>query len=199
MQSASVALLCVLVSGWVSGCLVTSSVEFEEEANVPPVVLDSAEFPLGGVFEFDPRIAQELSLEVRVRDENLDDELEIRARVSVEDNPSRSFLICQPNRFVFPNGTPTRDSLRLVLNQTQIMPGACSQLEVFVSSRFLRECTDADERFFDQPLDREDIAIARYSIWEVSGDPLTNLMSASALLNSCETKAQQPNTTTTVP
>jgi hypothetical protein len=196
LKSASVALLCVFVSG----CLVTSAVEFEEEANVPPVVLDSAEFPFGEVIEFDRRVPQDLRVGVRVRDENLDDELEIRARVSVEGNdPSRTFLICQADRFRYPNGTPIRDALDLVLNQTQIMPGVCSQLEVFVSSRFLRECEDTDERFFDQPQDREDIARAAYLIWEMSGDPRTNPTSSQAIVNSCETRAQQPNITTTVP
>jgi hypothetical protein len=175
-------------------------VEFEEEANVPPVLLDSAEFPFGLPIEFDRRVPQDLRVRVRVRDENLDDELEIRARVSLEgSDQSRSFLICQEDRFRYPNGTPIRDPLDLVLTQTQIMPGVCSQLELFVSSRFLRDCDDPDERFFDQPLDREDIGSAAYSIWEMSGDPLTNLMSAQALLNSCETNAPQPSITTTVP
>jgi hypothetical protein len=173
------------------GCLVTSSVEFEEEVNVPPAVLDTTDFQLGTIYEFDRLVARELRLDVTVRDENVSQDLELRARVSVDSSAAGRTAIC-PGQRIAPSGEPRRAATTLTLTESSIQRGACNQVEIFVSSQFFRECKDET---FDLTADEDDLASGVFWVWDLTGDPHTNPNRAQELLNSCQTKPPMPNTT----
>lgn len=169
----------------------TSPVEFEEEVNIPPVLLDSTESPLGGLYEFDRLIARELRLDVRVRDENVDDEVHLRARVSVEPSTMGYTEVC-PEIYIPPSNEPERAAGTLTLTESQIQRGACNLVEIFVSSQFYQDC---EEDNYSLPADRDDLASGRFWVLDLTGDPYLNPMRAQALLNSCQTEQAMSNTT----
>jgi len=186
-----------LSCGPVGACIVTSAEEFPEEPQVAPIVLDTPDLPVGSIVAFDQNSEPDLRLTITVRDDNIDDPMEIQARLSVVGQPPYDFYCSETG--IPPNGTTTRQ-YELPLDPSRIKQGACSRVEVVVSSRFAGARTCGTN--FGIPANSDDdIARATYWIFEMSGDPASNPSAAQNLINSCQTVVTraQSNTNPTVP
>lgn len=176
----------------VGGCLVTSAEEFPEEAKVPPIVVDTAALPIGSIIAFDQMKENELALLITTSDANLDDELELRARLSVAGQNYES--ICGP--IITPSGEARREQARLAIQGPLVRKGVCSKLEVRVSSKFAIPCEKTmDDGGFGVPADPEDLGIGTFWIWEMSGDPAANAAAAQNIVTSCQTLTRPTMTT----
>jgi len=177
-------LVAAVSCGVVGGCVVTSAEEFPEETNVPPVVVDTPGFANGSIITFDKNSGNELRLLITVRDENINDDVEIQARLSVLGQPTSQF-IC-PDKL--PPGTqPVREQFPLVVERSKIQPGACTMVEVAVSSRFVRPCSTHPEYFGLPGNNENDVGHATFWIWDMTGNPLSDPAAAQALLGTCQT------------
>lgn len=193
--SLQVWLCAVLGCGLVGGCLVTSEATFPEEVQVPPVVVDTPELWSGAIVEVDQTMdVNELRLGITVRDENVNDDLEVRARLSVLGNGYKD--LC-PLPTLFAVGEPQRPQYPLIVNPMELQRGACTQLEVWVSSRFAFPCGDPTR--FSVEFTEDDVAHATYWIWEVSGSPSTNPAAAQGIVTSCLTVPRAPATMPAMP
>jgi hypothetical protein len=175
----------------VGGCVVTSAAEFPEEIPVPPVVLNTGDLAAGDIIAYDLRGGGDLPLRVTVKDDNVDDELVMRAKLSVSGQAMFEF-VC-PSLTIKPSQEPQREQFNLVIPRAMIKPGACTRVEIFVSKRFVVECPPTSEdaeifaQLFARPSDKGDVASAQYWIWELSGDPASMGNAAQALVTSCQT------------
>lgn len=174
----------------------TSEATFPDEPQVPPVVLDTPELSSGDIFRVDQTMdVGGLRLGITVRDENVNDELKVRARLSVLGTAYKH--LCELLPPIFAVGEPKRPQYELDLNPMELQPRACTQLEVWVSSRFAAPCNDHDR--FDFVFLEDDVAHATYWIWEESGNPTVNPAAAQDILTSCQTVPRAPATMTTPP
>jgi hypothetical protein len=171
---------------------VTSAEEFPEETPVPPAVLDTPALPVGSILAVDMNGISDLRLPITVRDENVDDVLELQARLSVVGEPPYEF-IC-PGDAIKANGTPTREEYDLIVLPQKLKKGACTKVEVVVSNHFAGTCTTN----FAAAVDPNDIAHANYWIWELSGRPSMNPGAAQDLLTSCQTANSLQGTPTSM-
>jgi hypothetical protein len=184
-----------LIAAWscvlVGGCIVTSAEEFPEESQVPPVVLDTPDLPIGSVVKYDQRNDKEVRLGIDIRDENVDDELKVQVEITVvgQSVPER---LC-PMNMVGRTTLPERMEFELLIGSAQIKTGLCSKVDVWVSQDFAGDC--ADTRGFGVPQNRGDLGHAQYLIWELSGDPLQNAKAAQDLISSCPTITPRVSTT----
>jgi hypothetical protein len=183
--------------GLVGGCIVTSAEEFPEETQVPPVVLFTPDLPGGSTIAYDESKENGLRLGITVSDANVDDKLVISARLSVVGQQMVDF-VC-PENTVMLSGQPERPQFDLVIDRSKIKQGACTLVEVAVSSRFLDACPTESDRapLFGAPFIDGDVARTQYSIWEMSGDPASNPGAAKAILTSCRTVTRAPTTSMT--
>jgi hypothetical protein len=180
-------LVAAVSCGVVGGCVVTSAEEFPEQTNVPPVVVDTPDLATGDILTFDPKNENELRLPITVRDDNLDDDVFIQARLTVLGQPMADFVcVEQP---ITPSGLPERAQFSLVVDRSMIRAGACTKVELAVSSKFFRGCRDPI--FFGQPQLENDVGHAKYWIWELSGNPAVNATAAQAIYTSCDTVTQR--------
>ena len=165
------------------GCLVTSAAEFPEEVKVPPIVVDTAALPIGSIITFDQTKENELALPITTSDANLDDVLELRARLSVAGQNYEN--ICGPS--ITPSGEPKREQARLSIPGSLLRKGACSKLEVLVSSDFSVPCpkTITDGGF--GVAEETDLAFGVFWIWEMSNGPAANATAAQDIVTSCQT------------
>lgn len=180
--------------GLVGGCVVTSAEEFPDETQVPPIVLDTPDLPLGSIIAFDQRRDNELRLPITVRDENIDDELQVQVQLSVV-GQSMVERIC-PEAPIPKSGQADRAQFQISIGSARIKPRACSKVEVFVSRRFAGTCTD-DEGFALPSFSRSDLARGRFWIWEMSGDPASEAEAAKGIVTSCQTVTRAPTTSMT--
>jgi hypothetical protein len=169
---------------------VTSAEEFPEEQQVPAVVLDTPALPIGTIFQFDLMRDNELRLGITVRDENIDDELEVQARLSVVGQPDYRYVCAS---LIGPSAQPIREPVNVVVDRSKIREGACNTVDVFVSREFVGTCTQ-DTGAFDFPRAKGDVAHALYYIWETSGDPSQNANAARELVTTCPTQTRAGTT-----
>lgn len=174
------------------GCIVTSAEDFPEEQQVPPVVLDTPDLPIGTIIAYNQGREPDVRLGINVRDDNLDDVLQVQAKITVVGQTDFE-LVC-PMVNINPNNTPDREQFDLVIPRGQIRTGACNRVDVWVSRDFVGNCTE-DRDLATRPRFRTDIAHALYWIWEMSADPVSNGSAATNLVNTCQTIAQTPTTT----
>jgi hypothetical protein len=183
--------------GLVGGCVVTSAEEFPEELQVPPVVLDTPGLPIGQIVAFNQKNENELRLGLTVRDANIDDVLQVHAKLTVVgQSAADSVYICPPID-IGASTHPDRDQFELLIERAKIRMGACNKLDVYVSREFVGTCTQ-DTEAFALPSTRGDIGHGLFWIWEVSGDPVTNPGAAADIVNSCPT-VTRAGTSTSVP
>lgn len=175
-------LLAAVSCAFVGGCIVTSAEEFPEEVQVPPIVLDTPGLPIGTIIAYDMTNDNELRLSITVRDDNLDDELQVHAQTSVL-GVSEIMRICAPVP-IMPNQQATREQYDFVIPRSSVRPGVCNKLDVYVSREFVGSCTERVGGF-NLPQNRGDIGQAGFWIWETSGDPASNPSAAQSIFNTC--------------
>jgi hypothetical protein len=177
---------------------VTSAEQFPEETKVPPVVLYTPDLPVGSIIAYDGSKENDLRLRITVRDANVDDDLVISARLSVVGQQVVDY-VC-PENTVMRSGHPTRPQFDLVIDRSKIKPGACTLVDVAVSSKFYDACpTESDHGvLFGAPFADGDVARTRYWIWEMSGDPASNPSAAQGLVTTCLTMTLAPTTSPTM-
>lgn len=189
-------LVAALSCGLVGGCIVTSEAEFPEEQQVPPVVLNTPDLPIGSVVDYDLRSqSNDVRLGISVRDDNLEDTLQVQAEITVVGQPTPN-RVC-PMIDIMPSGNAVREQFGLVIDRAKIRQGACNRVEVFVSREFAGTCTDRNG-FAVPQLGKGDLATAIFWIWEMSGDPLSNGDGALAITNTCM-RVTRAATTTSMP
>ena len=148
-----------------SGCLVTEEITFDEEPDLPTVIVDapSSKTPIGRTLWLDKSAAPSWDFNVRVRDENVSQELIAHYRVVTQDTATPQFdtQTLKPN-----NGEELRD-LKLTVKAESLRVGECHHLELAVSAAFL----ESTRPVFDAvPPGREtDVAYASWSLWEGPG------------------------------
>jgi hypothetical protein len=183
-------LIATIGSLFVGGCIVTSAEDFPDEPRVPPVILDTLEMPVGSILAFNRSVPGDLRIGITVRDDNVDDELEVRARLSVL---GMAYDFICPMSKIPPTGEPQREKYEVPFVPSMIRPGECTKVEVFVSSGFAGECAPNADGFKLTSI-RNDLAVANFWIWETSGQPQTDQRAAQILLQSCETISRAEGT-----
>jgi hypothetical protein len=171
---------------------VTSAEEFPEETPVPPAVLDTPALPVGSIVAFDQTRPGDLRLPITVRDENVEDVLELQARLLVVGEQPYEYFC--PGEVIKANSTPTREEYDLIIPPQKLKTGACTKVEVVVSNHFAGTCTTN----FAAAVEPNDIAHANYWIWEVSGQPAMNAGAAQGLVTSCPTVNTVQGTSTSM-
>lgn len=181
-------LLCGLL---LAGCVVTNPIEFKNEVDVPPVILDDPTLPNGSIIKFEKveasaQSAKEIVIDLQIRDDNVLLPLSIRTRITKAD---RSTILSEcPDKALARQGEPI-SYFPLTIPQALLNPGECHKVEVVVSGHF-GDCYDDTARAnrffdvvsFDHP---DDIARATYWIWEVGNNVLADPTAAQTLVNSC--------------
>lgn len=133
-------LVCLL--GAAQGCLVTDTIDFPEEANVPPVITSApgAVNPLNRFVRVDldevvDGGSNELRFDVLVRDENVSQRLE--AKVFLNYRPEFASPDQELGYFQIPaTGSVTRSASFAVIRDRVRPAGECHKLELLVSGRF---------------------------------------------------------------
>jgi hypothetical protein len=168
-----------LIVGAYDGCLVTDEIMFEGEPNVPPVILDTPDSraPIGSHIWIDSSADTKMwTLDVLVRDENIDQPLVAHWRIVSDPNVLVPFFPqeLQP-------GQLERDLTIRVQTET-LKLGVCHRLELKVSGSFLKKTTPP---YFDAVRDgaEHDIAGAVWWLWE--GEPQASAEEKARLLDSC--------------
>jgi hypothetical protein len=172
-------------------CVVTDPVEFKDEVDVPPIIVDDPALPNGSIIKFEKveggaQEAKEIEIDLQIRDDNVQQALAVRTRITKADNTT-ILSIC-PDTPLARQGTPISD-YSLKIPQAYLNPGECARVEVVVSGHFGPCYTDnkkANDRFdlvsFDHP---DDIARATYWVWEVGQNVLGDAKASQTLANSC--------------
>lgn len=177
----------------------TSPVEFPEEQPVPPVIQNTPGFPIGSILEFNKNSPdRDLRLPISVKDDNVNDMLEVRAQLSVVGQSPYSYE-CGPDKIIAPGVEPQRELFELVIDPNKLKDGACTLVEVYVSSEFAYGCDDQRQTFL-VPSHKNDLASARFWIWETSGLVAGTQTAAQDLVTSCQTVTRaQASSTAMVP
>jgi hypothetical protein len=182
MAAARRAVFHAVAATMLSACLVTDEITFPEEVPYPPTIVDvpGSEIPIGTILwlDIDQRTGHpqnEWRIPVRIRDDNVDQELQTRYRVLREG----SLLPPWTPDVIAPSGSPTREDYEVKVRFGDLRPGQCHRLELVVSGSFLRR---TDPRFFDVLNDEGemngDIARASWTILEGSA--------TTAFVDSCK-------------
>jgi hypothetical protein len=163
------------------GCLVTEEIPFDEEPNLPPVILSKPGEPeIGSIIWIDKSALPQWMLRVQVRDENVEQSLEahFRIRRQIEMYP-RFDSLPVPSA----TGTPLRD-LDIFVDTAGLRDYECHRLELVVSGSFIAGLTTPEDFQFVMSEDQSDIAFASWWIWEGEGrdTPDANRL---AVLESC--------------
>jgi hypothetical protein len=119
-----------------SGCIATSTIEFDPEQNFPPSVVSeaTAEFPLNQIGEInldDPVETPEMPLQVVVRDPNFDQTLEYRMFLDSPPAPDVPFNAGE----VPPSGFVERPTVFFVPYDL-LTAGECHRIELVVVGAF---------------------------------------------------------------
>jgi len=119
-----------------SGCIATSTIEFDPEENFPPSVVSqpAAEFPLNRIGQLnldDPVETPQMPLEVIVRDPNIDQTLDYRMFLDSPPAPEVPFAAGE----VPPSGFVERDRVFFVPYDL-LEPGICHRIELVVVGEF---------------------------------------------------------------
>ena len=128
------------VSALSSGCIATSTIEFEPVENFPPSIISQplADFPLNeiGRINLDPLPPTELTempLDVIIRDPNFDQTLEYRIFLDSPEPPAAEFAIQQGD--VEPTGFLERPRT-FAISYDELAPGECHKIELVVVGEF---------------------------------------------------------------
>jgi hypothetical protein len=164
-----------------SGCLVTDEITFDEEADLPTVIVDvpSSRTPIGRIVWLDKSAQPSWPFEVKVRDANLSQELVAHYRVVTEDNALPDF----ETRTLSASSTELRD-LTLTVMSESLREGECHHLELVVSPAFFDLVRP---ELFDivQPGREGDIDYASWTLWEGPGDMLATASDKARLAQTC--------------
>jgi hypothetical protein len=151
-----------------SGCLVTEEITFDQEADLSTVIVDApgTKTPIGSPVWLDKSEQPAWTFPVRVRDENVVQELTAHYRVVTEDEEFPTFESVP----VPPSGMELRD-LTLTVKSESLRDGECHRLQLAVSAAFFNGTRPV---FFDAvPPGRElDVAYASWLLWEGPGSML---------------------------
>jgi hypothetical protein len=164
-----------------SGCLVTDPIEFDAPEGSPPMLLNppSAKVPLGHIAWVDGTSGiTSWKFTLRVRDEDIGQNLQARWRVVKEGNTTPRF---EPTIDLPYNGTLTRD-FDILLEAGQLDMGKCHRLDVAVSGSFL---DDDNPLAFDFALENNDLAVSNFWIWEGPGEIAATDVLKRDLVDSC--------------
>ncbi len=171
-----------LLFGPYAGCLVNDEIMFEEEPDFPPVILDAPNpvAPIGEHIWIDSSVTAMWPLDVRVRDENINQELIAHWRVLGEGETLEDF-----DQVILAPGLLVRD-LQISVNSARSLDrGSCHRLELAVSGSFFKN-QKRREVFDVRPDDaQEDIDTAVWWIWEGRGEMLTDDQQKARLIDSC--------------
>ena len=130
-----------------SGCIATSTIEFESEENFPPSVVSqpTAEFPLDEIGQINldallPEEPAEMPLEVIIRDPNFEQTLEYRIFL---DGPPPPFEPERPIRegFIEPTGFLERP-WTFAISHEELDPGECHKIDLIVTRQFLSDTVE---------------------------------------------------------
>jgi hypothetical protein len=184
------AVLTALFAVTYSGCVVTDPVKFQNEVDVPPVILDDPSLPNGSIIKFqkelDPNApgAKEININLTVRDDNVNQPILVRTRITKADN---TVILSQcPDAQLARQGVPL-SYYTLTIPQGSLKTGECHKVEVVVSSKFegCYKNDDTQNSHFDVVANPDDIARATYWIWEVGNNVLDSAAASKILVNSC--------------
>jgi len=153
---------------WVpcGGCLVTDEFHFQAEPNLPPVFVNRPGEPeIGEHIWIDNSVQSQRRLGVRIRDENVEQELELHWRIRQD----REMV---PEWAAVPvptaSGNPERD-VDIFINADRLPRYTCQRLELVVSGSFIPELIEPEYFAFVVPEDRSDRGFALWWIWEGEG------------------------------
>jgi hypothetical protein len=171
-----------------TGCVVTDPVEFKNEVDVPPTIIDDPQFPNGSIILFENVEGggeKALRIQPKIRDENVDQVLKVRLMIT---RAADAIVYTCPETALL-GGSTLRD-YDIVVPQIYLNPGECHKVDVAVSGHFTR-CRDdkelAEKLFADVDEDHSgDIARATFWVWEVSNNVLGNAAATQNLVNSCK-------------
>ncbi len=120
-----------------SGCIATSTIEFDPVKNFPPSIVSesNAEFPLNRIGQInldDPVETPEMPLEVIIRDPNLDQTLDYRMFLDSPPAPEVPFNDGE----VPPSGFVERPTVLFVPYDLLLPAGRCHRIELVVVGEF---------------------------------------------------------------
>jgi hypothetical protein len=165
------------------GCLVTGKHHFDEEPNSPPVILSkTGQPPIGSIVWID-NVQPEWRFQVSVRNEEVDEELKARWRVVHQDETEPMFV----ERLVTLSAEGELRELEVVVNTANLIENRCHQLDLVVSGSF--PALAMTPMNFDTVLmgDEDDVARARWMIWEGQGQATTPSEQLADIARSCPT------------
>jgi hypothetical protein len=170
--------------GWMAalsaGCLVTDSIEFEPEENLPPALSDEpgSQTPMGSMIEINRDLLEpgEITFALQVRDENRLQILKTRYELH---SPDEADSLIEIGPDVGISGEPVRH-FEFGIPTATIHQDYCYRLDLVVSSEF-----EAHPTIWDKPRIEGDIARARWWIVE-----------EGASLQSCDLTEYQTGETT---
>lgn len=189
-RSGAVALAFIGCELLLSGCLVTDAIELPTESPSTPTVRSrDAQYQPGTVITVDSRAGGQVSIPLQIRDEDTQETLAVRWQIVTGREIPRTPLYGCPEPTSQPTGSVDRQDVTLNVLTSQFPPGACSTLEIAVSSNF-RPCTDPN--YYDVTSDpARAVTVGRLTLWfwEISMDPFTDRDAAQQLLSSCSAQA----------
>jgi hypothetical protein len=126
------------VTASTSGCIATSTIEFEPVENFPPSIISQplADFPLNEIGEInldDPVESPEMPLQVIIRDPNFDQTLDYRIFLNAPAPPEAEFPIQEGE--IDPTGFLERPS-EFFISYDELDPGECHKIELVVVGKF---------------------------------------------------------------
>ena len=121
-----------------SGCIATSTIEFEPVENFPPSIISQplADFPLNEIGQInldDPVESSEMPLQVIIRDPNFDQTLDYRIFLDAPAPPAAEFPIQEGE--IDPTGFLERPS-EFFISYDELDPGECHKIELVVVGKF---------------------------------------------------------------
>lgn len=168
-----------------SGCLVTDQVEFPTEENIPPWILDApGNGPKQGqIIWIDKSVTTMWRMTVRVRDENVDQDLIAHWRLVSKDEDMPEF---QKKKLAGAPGGPLIRQLDFDVQADTLHDGQCDRLELAVSGSFFDSDLKSAPKYFLETNgeDDSDLATTSWIIWEGKGQNQADLMHIGA---SCPT------------
>lgn len=172
-----------------------------DQIELPPVPQSPPVITLTGyddkVIKFDRDKNNELTVDLSIRDEDVNETLEARWRivslVRPPGVPENQFPCDEPQ--IVGTGSVMR-SYPLRLRASSFAPGKCSRVDVIVSASF-KNCKP--DKWIDTTQQDDDSDLGRLSFWvwvfDASNNPLSD-MGAAALTNSCPAADYMPPSAT---
>ena len=152
-----------------SGCIATSTIEFEPVENFPPSIISQplADFPLDEIGRINlddplfPSEPAEMPLDVIIRDPNFDQTLEYRIFLDSPEPPAAEFAIQQGD--VEPTGFLERPRT-FAISYDELAPGECHKIELVVVGEF---ASNVEQR---RPVEPGDIDQATWWVEVIDAD-----------------------------